>query len=99
MSDKEYTSGIADTDPKVGFISDAAALEIANKIFGPAEFDHFKRTMEQMRHLQECIETNTPSPRCRRSDPVENLKWCRLGLRIEEQEFCEYLQRIIDHRN
>ena len=81
----------------MGFMSDVEAKQIAKRIFCAEDFDHFVETLERMRHLQDCIAERKPSDLCRCENLEENLRWCRVGLKIEECRFDDYFQRILNH--
>jgi hypothetical protein len=78
-----------------GFITDADATKIAKRLFSEEAFADFERRRDLTRHFEDCLENNTPSPHCTYTDLAENLRWCRIGLRIEGAAFEDYLQQII----
>ena len=79
----------------MGFITDAYATKIAKRLLSEEEFADFEQCRDQMRHFEDCLASNIPSPLCKFTDPAENLNWCRLGLMIQSGCFEDYLQRII----
>jgi hypothetical protein len=79
----------------MGYITDNEAAEFAKQIFPSAQYEDFIARTERMRHLQNCVATQTPSPRCKLTDPAENLEWCQLGMEIEGAAFESYLQVIL----
>jgi hypothetical protein len=82
----------------MGWISDSNAKEIAAKSFPAEEYEDFLYHLTRMRHLHECVVTNTPSEHCKFTDLAENLSWCRVGIKIHEAPFEHYMQRVIMHR-
>ena len=77
------------------FMSDDEALRRAKRLFSVEEFEAFKLHMRMMQHFDDCIFANRPSPHCRLTDPAENLKWCRLALRIETLAFEDGFQELM----
>ena len=79
------------------YISDDEAQKLAKKVLSADEYEHFAHALERMRHFDECLAANTPSPRCKHTDPVKNLEWCRLGFKIEGINFEHWLGEVL-HR-
>ncbi len=78
------------------FINDRDALSIARKIFSPDEIADFEACHRRYRELERCVNEGTPSSLCSLTNPVENLNWCRLGVKIESLKFEDYMQRVIE---
>jgi hypothetical protein len=75
----------------MGYITDTDALKLAKQYCSAEKYEAFAECLKLMRHVDDCLVTGTPSPRCKFIDPAENLKWCRVGYRIEETNFCDIL--------
>jgi len=78
------------------FISDRDAFSIAKKIFTPDEIADFEACHRTLRELERCVIEGTPSDLCGLTDPVENLRWCRVGVKIESLKFEDYMHRVIE---
>jgi hypothetical protein len=79
------------------FISDKSALTLGKQILSADEYAAFEHCMKMFRHFDDCVATNTPSEHCIDADPVKNLEWCRLGLKIEGDNFEHWIGEIL-HR-
>jgi hypothetical protein len=72
-------------------------MTIARAIFTPDELAEFEHHRHRLDVLSEAVDTNTPSDLCTYDDPRENLAWCRLGVRIHELAYENFVQRILAH--
>jgi hypothetical protein len=76
-------------------ITDTEAMKIAKHMFASDIYDAFVETIKEMRELQDCVAHDKPSDRCAFTDPIENLKWCRLRLESVEERFKDVMQCIL----
>jgi hypothetical protein len=81
------------------FISDTETLKLAKHYLPNDEYAVFSHHLERMRHFEDCLTTNTPSPYCKYADPVENLNWCRLGLRISSTSFEHVMGEVLSRHH
>ena len=79
----------------MGFISDIDSLRLAKRHLPAEDYARFVEVTTLMRHFDECVATNTPSPLCAYDDLDENLKWCRHAVHCWAVEFEHYLGGLL----